>query len=144
MSNNKITCGGIILFNELDKTILLVEGSNNRLSFPKGKYEKKKDPPKSDPNYLFECAKREFEEETQITWSELLNPKVHDELYVDGGTIGLYLVKVNQEFKNKFIPNDEILSIGWFGKKDIERLDTLIFKESRKQIASQVFDLLKN
>jgi len=89
--------------------------------FPKGRRDKKEDP--------FECALREFEEETSISRDQL---HFHDqkkqivESFVGSDQIKYthiyWLAEVRDPYKSNFQPNREIINMGWFSQREAKLL----------------------
>lgn len=129
-------CFGFIILDYDKKHTLLVETPNGNLSYPKGKFEKKKD------KTQFDCAIRELEEETGITIDLIdIIPNIVMSEYKKENicSIQYYVGVMKIPNYNNFKPfdNEEIVSIEWHEINNINNLNNL--RQSRKN----VFDELK-
>lgn len=111
---NSITCAGFVMKTP-DNKIILVK-SENKYSFPKGKYEKKIDGKPKSLETLYACAKRELVEETEMYNYELNTTKTISQLYLEKTNILYFpavLTKKLENFAIEFTPNDEIDELHW-------------------------------
>lgn len=144
----KLTCSGFVLYHPGKKSIVLVETPKSHLSFPKGKFEKKKDGLRSFESF-FQCALRELKEETQFTDYTIstINPDDELQMFLEKNIL-YYPAIISAESENSFecvnIPNDEIQSVKWYDLKKIQKLEPYFFKGSRKHIATKFFERLEN
>ena len=148
MDINKITCAGFILCNPNNNKIVLVETPKSHFSYPKGKYEKKKDGLRCFDS-LFKCALRELCEETQfIDYTiKTINSDDEEQIFIDNNILYYPAVVTNfneNSFKCDNIPNDEIQSVKWYDFEEITNIEPYFFKTSRKNIALQFLNKLKN
>ncbi len=140
---NSLTCAGILLYSQQTNSVILVENSEGKLSVPKGKYEKKKDGPRSCKS-IFNCAQREFLEETQISKPIEVRIGLEPEsIFIENKSIG-YFPAITDDLINlsNFKPNTEITSIDWYSKEDIEKLDFCLFKQERKEIVLDFISMI--
>lgn len=128
-------CGGLILIDK-DK-IALVKGKNGNYSFPKGKFEKKD----SD---IYECARREFIEEsgfTDFSYAVDFTP-LYGHSAKGKKSIAYFVCHVIDKFptfrQQMLDPDEEIEECGFFTLQEILALET--FKEDRKQLARDSFE----
>ena len=129
-------CGGLILI-DVDK-IVLVKGKNGNYSFPKGKYEKK------DAD-IYECARREFIEEsgyTDFSYCVDLNHPLFGHSAKGTKSIVYFVCHVIEKFstfrQQLLDPDEEIEESGFFTLPEILALETL--KEDRKQLARDALE----
>ena len=126
-------CYGLVL--KWNDKIILCRKNNGWISFPKGKFEKRKD------SSGMECAKREFLEEACITnFTFRYNPNVEIEYNENGNVSCRYYLGIiddpNQQFTSILRESgEEITSSKWKNSIQISMLDSKMFIERRKQIA---------
>lgn len=130
-----VNCYGIIVLDLTNKKTILVETPNNYLSFPKGKFEKKKDKTK------FDCATRELYEETGINALDLtiIPDLTFDEVGEKSVCVIQYFVGIIKNHDGNFNFNfdpDEIMSVKWYEFDSIKNLPNL--KQSRKNVFNQI------
>jgi 2'-phosphotransferase len=137
MDLSLITCAGFVM-KTLDDKIVLVKTPKNKYSFPKGKYEKKKDSFPKNINNLYNCALRELIEETQMFNYTFITSKDIDNCYIEKTNI-LYFPAVITELKYNFIidfnSNDELEELHFLSFQEIESLSSDEIKPERKKIA---------
>lgn len=132
-------CFGFIILDFDKKHTLLVETPEGYLSFPKGKFEKKKDLTQLD------CALRELEEETGIT-SDMITivPDIILSEYSKKNICSIqYFVGILKSSNHvNFDPIDaeEIIDVKWHEINKINLLDNL--KESRKDVFNELVQLI--
>lgn len=133
-------CCGFIILNLEKKQTILVKTPNSNYSFPKGKFEKKKD------SGYFECALRELEEETGLTKNmiEIIPQIILEEIKKETGlcSVQYWIAIIKPEYINfnfKF-DKDEIDSVEWIGFDSINKLNN--FKESRKVVFNKLMNLM--
>ncbi len=131
-----VNCGGLILIDN-DK-IVLVKGKNGNYSFPKGKYEKKD----SD---IYECARREFIEEsgyTDFSYYVDFNDPLFGHSAKGSKSIVYFVCHMIEKFttfrQQLLDPDEEIEESGFFTLQEILALETL--KEDRKQLARDALE----
>ena len=105
-------CFGFIVLDIKNKKTILVETQEGHLSYPKGKFEKKKD------KTIFDCALRELKEETGITIDiiKIIPELILSEFTLQGNcNIQYFVCELDSSF-NKFIfDTEEITSVKWYG-----------------------------
>ena len=148
MEINNITCAGFVLYNPTLNSIVLVETPKGHLSFPKGKFEKKKDGLRSLDSF-FQCALRELKEETQFTDYKISTvlPTDEDQIFLENNILyyPAVITEVTPDSLNCVnIPNDEIQSVKWYTLDEIKQLEAYYFKGLRKKIAMDFFHKLEN
>lgn len=139
MVNIKPNCFGVIVLDLVGKKTILVETSNGYLSFPKGKYEKKKDLTNLD------CALRELEEETGIKSKNvnIIADKIINEFTTKGNCNIQYYIGIIDINFTEFIFNfdpEEISSVKWYEFDEINSLKNL--KKERKDVFNNLLSLL--
>lgn len=130
----KANCNGIILRNS-NNEILLVLDKHGIWSFPKGKRE---ETDSSD----YECARREFMEETGLTgFNYMYIPVFYIEKSLKGNSVcNLYFAKITEQHEDYgFIPNHcdldkDIIEARWMTLDEILSLSDIEFKPTRKDI----------
>jgi 8-oxo-dGTP pyrophosphatase MutT (NUDIX family) len=132
-------CFGFIILDFDKKHTILVETPNGYLSYPKGKFEKKKDLTQ------FDCAVRELEEETGITIDLIdIVPNIVLSEYKKENVCSIQYYVGIMKIPNyvKFNPSDpeEIASVKWYDIDKIGRLDNL--KQSRKDVFENLKQLI--
>jgi 8-oxo-dGTP pyrophosphatase MutT (NUDIX family) len=133
-------CGGFIILDKEKKQTILVTTPNGNHSFPKGKFEKKKD------KSFFDCAIRELNEETGLTIDmiDIVPDLVLDEIKEETGlcSVQYWIGFIKPEYKDfKFdFDQEEIDSVNWIGIENINNLDKL--KNSRKIVFDELSKLL--
>lgn len=138
-----MSVSGLIMLNNIGN-IMLVIGRNGKYSFPKGKFEKEKD------RNNYECARREFFEETGLVGFiyKLCSTPIIE--HTDTGNVSCkyYYCLIDRElsdyqFIKKTDPDDEIVSIGFYTKEEIEAIPDGLFYRRRKNIAFLIIDLFR-
>lgn len=132
-----VNCGGLILID--NDRIVLVKARNGNYSFPKGKYEKK------DTN-IYECARREFIEETGYTdfsYSVDFSP-LFGHSAKGTKSIAYFVCHVIEKFSTfhqqlLLDPDEEIAESGFFTLQEILALENL--KDDRKQLAKDSLEM---
>jgi len=132
-------CFGFIILDIDKKHTILVETPNGNLSYPKGKFEKKKDLTQ------FDCAVRELEEETGITIDLIdIVPNILLSEYKKENvcSIQYYLgiMKIPNYVKFNPIDPEEIVSVKWYSIDKICKLDNL--RQSRKDVFENLKQIL--
>ena len=130
-------CFGFIVLDKQNKKTILVETPDKYLSFPKGKYEKKK-----DKSYL-DCAIRELFEETGICIDmvKIIPELILSEITPKGNCNIQYFVCDFDSTFNKFtFDPEEIKSVKWYGFEEINILSNL--KQERKDIFNNLLNIL--
>jgi len=131
-----ITCAGFVMKTP-DNQIVLVK-SEGKYSFPKGKYEKKKDGKPKELDTLYACALRELVEETEMYNYKFKTTKNLSKLFVEKTNILYFPGVIETKFENftvNFTPNDEIDELHWLSEDQIKKLPSEVFKTERKAIA---------
>lgn len=131
-------CFGFIVIDISNKKTILVETPEGHLSYPKGKYEKKKD------NSIFDCAVRELEEETGITINmiKIIPDLILSEFTPQGNcNIQYFVCELSSSFNQFNFDTEEIKSVMWFDFDDINNLPNL--KQQRKDVFNNLLNLLK-
>lgn len=129
-----MNCGGLILIDS-DK-IALAKGKNGNYSFPKGKYEK------TDSD-IYECARREFIEESGYTdFSYFVDFKpVFGHSAKRKKSIAYFICHLIEKFptfrQQLLDPDEEIEEAGFYTLQEILALKTL--KDDRKDLARDAF-----
>ena len=148
------SAGFLMCFN---KDLIIVKSSDTlKCSFPKGKHDSKTNTiTSSSPilksnsdnaiyvDMLYQTAKRELKEETGLMNYIYLTSLEPSDIYVEYSENGYpniaYFPAVFQlktpEFKNKFIPNDEISEVVFLNIDQIKNLPNDFIKPVRKSIA---------
>jgi 8-oxo-dGTP pyrophosphatase MutT (NUDIX family) len=135
--NNMPNCFGFIVLDLKNKKTILVETPEKHLSFPKGKYEKKK-----DKSYL-DCAYRELEEETGIHLDniKIIPGLILSEITPKGNCNIQYFVCVCSNTFNEFnFDPKEISSVKWYGFEQVNNLPNL--KQQRKDVFNNLLNQL--
>lgn len=118
-----------------ENKIILVKGKNGKWSFPKGKFEKSKD------LNGYECARREFLEETGLVGFEYVYNSSPEIEFTEKNTISCKYYRCKITSKNSDFTtierdnNDEIVETKWMTLYEILQLDDSMFYERRKKIA---------
>lgn len=128
------SCYGFVILDLDNQKTILVKTSCGNLSYPKGKFEKKKDKTPLD------CALRELMEETGLDLSniDLVPNLILSETKSNGICniqyyVGIIKTNLEPNHEHKFIFNpDELDSVDWYGFDQIKQLDKL--KDSRKDV----------
>lgn len=134
---NEITCAGFVM-KTLDNKIVLVKNANGKYSFPKGKYEKKKDGAPKSLNTLYNCALRELIEETQMFNYEFITTQDLANCYIEKTNILYFpavIVKLDNNFVIDFMINDELEELHFLSLDKIQKLSDDKIKNERKKIA---------
>lgn len=131
----KTNCYGVIVLDLENKKTILVKTHDGHLSFPKGKYEKKKD------KSYFDCALRELEEETGIDRNSIQidTDMIFDEINSLTGNIPIkYYVGFVKNYVQILIKFDseELESVNWYDFDKILELDGL--KDQRKILFTNI------
>ena len=101
-------CFGFIVVDIKNKKTILVETPEGHLSYPKGKYEKKKD------KSIYDCAIRELEEETGITICMIkIIPDLNLSEFTPKGNCNIqyFVCELDSTFCNFSFDTDEIKSL---------------------------------
>ena len=131
-------CFGFIVVDIKNKKTILVETPEGYLSYPKGKYEKKKD------KSIYDCAIRELEEETGITIDMIkIIPELNLSEYTPKGNCNIqyFVCELDSTFCNFSFDTDEIKSVKWYGFDEINNLQNL--KQQRKDVFNNLLNQLK-
>jgi 2'-phosphotransferase len=137
MDLSLITCAGFVM-KTLDNKIIFVKTPNNKYSFPKGKYEKKKDCFPKNINNLYNCACRELIEETQMFNYTFATTKDTNNCYVEKTNILYFpsiITNLNHNFIINFNSNDELEELRFLSLDEISLLSDNEIKPERKKIA---------
>jgi 8-oxo-dGTP pyrophosphatase MutT (NUDIX family) len=132
-----VNCYGFIILDVLNRKTILVETPNNNLSYPKGKFEKKKDYTQLD------CAIRELEEETGLKPEQinmipnLILSEINDKEIC---TIQYYVGIIKNPITSFIFDTEEIISVKWYDYDKIFDLDKL--KQSRKDVFSELMQIM--
>ena len=133
---NLITCAGFVMKTP-DNKIILVK-SENKYSFPKGKYEKKKDGKPKSLETLYSCALRELVEETEMYNYTFKTTKDLDRLYIEKSNI-LYFPAVICNYADNYIvdfkSNNEIDELHFLSLDQIKKISSDEIKNERRTIA---------
>ena len=134
------SCYGFIILDVINKKTILVEAPSGNLSFPKGKFEKKKNSDK------YACAIRELQEETGLTLDSIdVVPNIILNEYKlknnDSSCSIQYYVGIIKDTNVEFTyDHEELVSVKWYDFSEIEKLDN--FKDSRKKVFKELQSLL--
>lgn len=131
-------CFGFIVLDIINKKTILVETSEGFLSFPKGKYEKKKDKSNLD------CAIRELEEETGIYLNMIkIKPNMILSEFTPKGNCNIqyYVCELDSSFDKFIFDSNEISSVKWVDFEQINNLPNL--KQQRKDVFLNLLNLLE-
>ena len=132
-----VNCYGFIILDVLNRKTILVETPNNNLSYPKGKFEKKKDYTQLD------CAIRELEEETGLKPEQidmipnLILSEINDKKIC---TIQYYVGIIKNPITSFIFDTEEIISVKWYDYDKIFDLDKL--KQSRKDVFFELMQIM--
>ena len=132
-------CYGFVILDFEKKNTVLVQTPQGHLSFPKGKFEKKKDSTQLD------CALRELEEETGITpdMITIVPDIILSEYSVKNiCSIQYYVGILKSSNVVNLVPTDdeEIVDVKWYQINKINLLDNL--KQSRKNVFNDLMKLI--
>ncbi len=135
---DEIRCAGFVIKSPDNKICLVKSKSGGKYSFPKGKYEKKKDGKGKNLLTLYTCAKRELVEETQMFNYEFATTQTLSELYLEKSNILYFPAVITnklENFQSTFCTNDEIDQVLWLSQSEIKQIPSDEIKDIRKLIA---------
>lgn len=126
-----------------DGKIILVKDKRGRWSFPKGKYEKEKDGEPKDLLTLYECARREFLEETHMINFRYIYQATPLFSYTNKGvpSIAYFPAKITEKMDSfKILPvnDEEIIEVRLFTQEEFLALSDNEFQPQRKNLACEV------
>jgi 2'-phosphotransferase len=137
MDLSSITCAGFVM-KTLDNKIILVKTPEKRYSFPKGKYEKKKDCFPKNLENLYNCAMRELVEETQMFNYTFSTSKDITNCYIEKTNILYFpavIINLAPTFTINFMANNELEELHFLSLEEIKSLSDDEIKPERKKIA---------